>query len=191
MARLGVPSNAFHIDGASFTGKVSFLKLALPLPLRSARQHHLCARDHHGEFGCGLDELLRVRLDEGRLTGIINGIDPSWDPAAATALRAPSTPGSAARSATPNKCAPTSGRRLPWAFLRSRLAPGASEGSGPDDRSCRSCDRAAARSRSWVRASRRWSASSARWPGAIRATFRSNSDSTRWKHVACSPAATS
>jgi starch synthase len=32
------------------------------------------------EFGCGLDGLLRVRANEKRLTGIINGIDEDWDP---------------------------------------------------------------------------------------------------------------
>jgi starch synthase len=34
----------------------------------------------HPEFGCGLDGLLRTRANENRLTGILNGIDESWDP---------------------------------------------------------------------------------------------------------------
>ena len=34
------------------------------------------------EFGCGLDGLIAKRRDEGRLTGILNGIDKSWDPRA-------------------------------------------------------------------------------------------------------------
>src|SRR5581483_10758833 len=32
------------------------------------------------EFGCGLEGLLRVRSDASELTGILNGIDESWDP---------------------------------------------------------------------------------------------------------------
>jgi starch synthase len=32
------------------------------------------------ENGCGLDGLLRARSQQGRLTGILNGIDESWDP---------------------------------------------------------------------------------------------------------------
>jgi starch synthase len=31
-------------------------------------------------YGCGLDALLRKRSQEGRLVGIVNGIDQSWDP---------------------------------------------------------------------------------------------------------------
>ena len=32
------------------------------------------------EFGCGLEGLLRTRSDAAELTGILNGIDESWDP---------------------------------------------------------------------------------------------------------------
>ena len=32
------------------------------------------------EFRCGLDGLLRVRSGQGRLTGILNGIDETWGP---------------------------------------------------------------------------------------------------------------
>ncbi|WP_188796124.1 glycogen synthase GlgA [Dyella nitratireducens] len=39
--------------------------------------------------GCGLDVLLRKRASEGRLTGIVNGIDHSWDPQHDPALRIP------------------------------------------------------------------------------------------------------
>jgi len=34
------------------------------------------------EFGCGLNGLLAKRANEGRLTGIRNGVDASWDPRA-------------------------------------------------------------------------------------------------------------
>jgi starch synthase len=39
--------------------------------------------------GCGLDVLLHKRAQEGRLIGIVNGIDPSWDPQRDPALEAP------------------------------------------------------------------------------------------------------
>ena len=32
------------------------------------------------KFGCGLDGLLRCKAEQGRLSGIPNGIDDSWDP---------------------------------------------------------------------------------------------------------------
>lgn len=37
-------------------------------------------------IGCGLEEILAVRLREGQLTGITNGIDPHWDAATDPAL---------------------------------------------------------------------------------------------------------
>lgn len=43
--------------------------------------------------GCGLDALLRKRALDGRLTGIVNGIDASWDPQQDTALVSPFTIG--------------------------------------------------------------------------------------------------
>jgi starch synthase len=39
--------------------------------------------------GCGLDALLRKRSLDGRLTGIVNGIDASWDPQRDAALTSP------------------------------------------------------------------------------------------------------
>lgn len=39
--------------------------------------------------GCGLDALLRKRALEGRLVGIVNGIDESWDPQSDPALNVP------------------------------------------------------------------------------------------------------
>lgn len=44
-------------------------------------------------YGCGLDTLLRKRSMEGCLTGIVNGIDASWDAERDLSLRAPFTIG--------------------------------------------------------------------------------------------------
>ncbi|MFP5340930.1 MAG: glycosyltransferase, partial [Gammaproteobacteria bacterium] len=44
------------------------------------------------EFGCGLDGLLAMRAQEGRLTGILNGIDESWEPQSCQHLISPFGP---------------------------------------------------------------------------------------------------
>jgi len=41
------------------------------------------------ELGCGLEGLLRRRSDAAELTGILNGIDESWDPRVCAQLAQP------------------------------------------------------------------------------------------------------
>ena len=41
------------------------------------------------ELGCGLEGLLRQRSDAAQLTGILNGIDESWDPRVCASLAQP------------------------------------------------------------------------------------------------------
>jgi len=78
---LGIPEHAFQIDGVEFYGKLSFLKAGIfyashLTTVSSTYAHEITTP----EFGCGLDGLLRLRAEQGRLTGILNGIDESWDP---------------------------------------------------------------------------------------------------------------
>ncbi|WP_407522025.1 glycogen synthase GlgA [Methylobacterium oryzisoli] len=81
LGRLGVPENAFHIDGVEFYGKLSFLKAGL-----FYASHVTTVSDTYAheittpEFGCGLEGLLSTRARQGRLAGILNGIDEIWDP---------------------------------------------------------------------------------------------------------------
>jgi starch synthase len=90
LERLGIPSDAFHIDGVEFHGKLSFLKAGITFASEISTVSTTYAKEiTTEEFGCGLDGLLRVRADEGRLTGIINGIDPSWDPSRGDGLASP------------------------------------------------------------------------------------------------------
>jgi starch synthase len=90
LARLGIPPEAFHINGVEFHGKVSFLKAGIAFASEISTVSATYAREiTTAEFGCGLDGLLRVRADEGRLTGIINGIDPSWDPSRGDGITSP------------------------------------------------------------------------------------------------------
>jgi len=77
---LAIPESAFCIDGVEFYGKLSFLKAGLfyasHLTTVSATYAEEITRP---EFGCGLHGLLAQRSAEGRLTGILNGIDESWE----------------------------------------------------------------------------------------------------------------
>jgi starch synthase len=78
---LGIPDHAFRIDGVEFHGKLSFLKAGLFYASHLTTVSPTCAEKIlRPEFGCGLEGLLRTRAAEGRLSGILNGIDESWDP---------------------------------------------------------------------------------------------------------------
>ena len=80
MSALGIPDQAFALDGAEFHGKISFLKAGISYASHVTTVSETYAREITTQaLGCGLDGLLRTRLDEGRLTGIINGIDEEWD----------------------------------------------------------------------------------------------------------------
>ncbi|KMO12770.1 glycogen synthase GlgA [Methylobacterium indicum] len=81
LGRIGVPESAFHIDGVEFYGKLSFLKAGLYYASHVTTVSETYAHEiTTPEFGCGLDGLLRTRAHQGRLAGILNGIDESWDP---------------------------------------------------------------------------------------------------------------
>ena len=90
LARLGIPAGAFDIDGVEFHGKVSFLKAGIAFASEISTVSTTYAQEiTTAEFGCGLDGLLRLRADQGRLTGIINGIDDSWDPSRGDRIASP------------------------------------------------------------------------------------------------------
>jgi starch synthase len=78
---LGIPDYAFSIDGAEFYGKLSFLKAGLFYASHITTVSATYAQEiTKQEFGCGLHGLLADRAHQGRLSGILNGIDESWDP---------------------------------------------------------------------------------------------------------------
>ena len=81
LGRVAAPDSAFTIDGMEFYGQVSFLKggiaFADHVTTVSATYAQEITRPEHG---CGLHGLLSRRAAENRLTGILNGIDESWDP---------------------------------------------------------------------------------------------------------------
>ncbi len=81
LSRLAIPDSAFGINGVEFYGKLSFLKAGIVYASHVTTVSETYAREiTTPQLGCGLDGLLRSRADEGRLTGILNGIDESWDP---------------------------------------------------------------------------------------------------------------
>lgn len=90
MERLGVPRDAFGLDGVEFHGKLSFLKAGLSYADHVTTVSQTYAHEiTTPEFGCGLDGLLRLRAAQGRLSGIVNGIDASYDPRLDPHLAAP------------------------------------------------------------------------------------------------------
>jgi starch synthase len=81
LGRINAPGHAFQVDGLEFYGKVSFLKAGLQYATHLTTVSETYAREiTTAEHGCGLDGLLRRRAGEAQLTGILNGIDESWDP---------------------------------------------------------------------------------------------------------------
>ena len=81
LRRIGAPESSFHIDGVEFYDKLSFLKGGLVYASHLTTVSATYAEEiTTPEYGCGLEGLLRVRSNASELTGILNGIDESWDP---------------------------------------------------------------------------------------------------------------
>jgi starch synthase len=90
LSELDIPSEAFNIDGVEFHGKISFLKAGIYYASHVTTVSSTYAQEiTRPEFGCGLDGLLRSRATEGRLTGIINGIEDDCDPKSDPSLASP------------------------------------------------------------------------------------------------------
>lgn len=88
LATIGLPPQAFSIDGVEYHGTIGYLKAGLALADRITTVSPTYAAEiRTPEGGMGLDGLLRQRADA--LTGILNGIDETvWDPAADAHLAA-------------------------------------------------------------------------------------------------------
>lgn len=94
LRRIGAPESSFHIDGVEFYDKLSFLKGGLIYASHLTTVSATYAREiTTPEFGCGLEGLLRVRSSASELTGILNGIDETWDPRFCAQLAQPFAPG--------------------------------------------------------------------------------------------------
>jgi starch synthase len=81
LGRIGAPEGAFHMEGIEFYGKVSFLKAGLVYATHLTTVSETYAHEiTTPAFGCGLEGVLKKRSAASELTGIINGIDETWDP---------------------------------------------------------------------------------------------------------------
>jgi len=78
---LGIPEPAFDINGVEFHGRLSFLKAGIFYADHLTTVSPTYAREITTEaLGAGLHGLTSGIAAEGRLSGIINGIDETWDP---------------------------------------------------------------------------------------------------------------
>ncbi len=90
LRRIGAPESSFHIDGLEFYDKLSFLKGGLVYASHLTTVSGTYAKEiTTPELGCGLEGLLRRRSNAHELTGILNGIDESWDPRSCQQLAQP------------------------------------------------------------------------------------------------------
>jgi starch synthase len=78
---LGIPDAAFDINGVEFHGGVSFLKAGAFYASHVTTVSHTYATEiTTAAHGAGLHGLMKSRAENAQLTGIVNGIDESWDP---------------------------------------------------------------------------------------------------------------
>ncbi|XKH59639.1 glycogen synthase GlgA [Halomonas sediminis] len=78
---LGIPEEAFHIEGVEFYGELSFMKAGIVYASHVTTVSATYAQEiTTPNFGCGLDGLLSCKAESKQLSGIPNGIDDSWDP---------------------------------------------------------------------------------------------------------------
>jgi starch synthase len=101
---LGLPPEAFTIDGVEYHGQISYLKAGLQFADRITTVSPTYALEiQTREGGMGLDGLLRARSNV--ISGILNGIDETvWDPARDEHLASPFDRRNVARRAA-NKAA--------------------------------------------------------------------------------------
>ena len=78
---LAIPDAAFDINGVEFHGRVSFLKAGGFYASHVTTVSPTYATEITTETqGAGLHGLMEDRAAKGQLSGIVNGIDESWDP---------------------------------------------------------------------------------------------------------------
>ncbi|HLT31147.1 MAG TPA: glycogen synthase GlgA [Myxococcaceae bacterium] len=88
MDALGLPWDAFHLNGLEFHDRLSFMKAGLNWADALTTVSPTYAQEiQHPSRGEGLERLLQHRRHE--LFGILNGIDGQWDPARDPHLPAP------------------------------------------------------------------------------------------------------
>lgn len=80
-SELAIPEQACGVDGMEFHGRLSFLKAGIAYAAHVTTVSRRYAQEITTEaLGCGLDGMLRHKVERGQLSGIVNGIDESWQP---------------------------------------------------------------------------------------------------------------
>jgi starch synthase len=78
---LGLPAEALGLASMEFHGKLSFLKAGIAYADHITTVSGTYAQEITTlDFGCGLEGFLASKVRQGVLSGILNGIDESWDP---------------------------------------------------------------------------------------------------------------
>ncbi|MDU3931954.1 MAG: glycogen synthase GlgA [Serratia liquefaciens] len=82
VAELWLPPSFYNVYGLEFYGQMSFLKAGLYYADHITAVSPTYAREiTRPEFGYGMEGLLQERQHQGRLSGILNGVDDKiWDP---------------------------------------------------------------------------------------------------------------
>lgn len=82
IAELGLPWEFFHPNGLEFYGEMSYLKSGLFFADKITTVSPTYAREITEQIaGAGMHGLLQIRQAEGRLRGILNGVDEDvWNP---------------------------------------------------------------------------------------------------------------
>ena len=89
-AATGLPDSLYRIEGLEFHGGWSFMKGGLQFSdaVNTVSENYAC-EIQTPEYGCGLDGLLRHLARQGKLRGIVNGIDlEEFNPAADSRIAA-------------------------------------------------------------------------------------------------------
>ncbi|MHA6637180.1 glycogen synthase GlgA [Stutzerimonas frequens] len=78
---LGIPGEACDPERMEFYGKLSFLKAGIAYANQVTTVSATYAREiTTPEFGCGMEGFLSMKARQGLLSGLLNGIDESWEP---------------------------------------------------------------------------------------------------------------
>lgn len=82
IADIQLPADYFHMYGLEFYGQISYLKAGLFYADHVTTVSPTYAHEiTQAEYGYGMEGLLKSREEEGRLSGILNGVDDGiWDP---------------------------------------------------------------------------------------------------------------
>ena len=90
LRRIGAPESSFHIDGLEFYDQLSFLKAGLVYASHLTTVSATYAREiTTAESAAVSKACCEQRSDAAELTGILNGIDESWDPRSCAQLAQP------------------------------------------------------------------------------------------------------